>query len=248
MRLQQPIEKSSDDAYIAHSSSGGGGGGADDGAVIAVQHDQLDDVFGSAPASPTETDSHNDSHPSDMPRLQTEHTTAGYREGITVAKESSIQAGFDEGFSLGAALGSQAGQLLGLVEGIADALKTHTAETAETSTQLLRDATRELSTDSIFSPEYWASDGNWTYEVVAAAHHDDGAAGEQMIVFSDVANAHPLIRKWRGIVDEQLRVWRVRRLLLEEEETGPRLETAAVGAGEAVNSSAAPRGKQALDW
>ncbi|KAG5999876.1 hypothetical protein E4U21_006167, partial [Claviceps maximensis] len=126
MRLQ-PAGNSSDDAYFAHDAGGDGG--------IAVPHhhhhhhhhphpqsslgqlppsNQLDDVFGSAPASPDQTDVRDHSHPSDIPRLQTEHATAGYREGITAAKESSIQPGFDEGFSLGAALGSHAGRLLGL--------------------------------------------------------------------------------------------------------------------------------------
>lgn len=210
----------------------------------------LDDVFGSAPASPTETAAHSTSHPSDMPRLQTEHTTAGYREGITVAKESSVQAGFDEGFSLGAALGAQAGQLLGLVEGIADALKTHVAETAEASAQLLREARTDLSTDHIFRPEYWAPDGNWTYDVVAAGQDDDdGGGGEpgQQIVFSDVANAHPLIRKWRTIVDEQLRRWRIQTSLLETE-TAARLDATAVTAEPLNSSVAAPRANQTLDW
>ncbi|KAG6014692.1 hypothetical protein E4U43_006248 [Claviceps pusilla] len=260
MRLQ-PIENSSDDACFAHSSGGGGGS-------MAAQHHQasrdqldqldrpnhLDDVFGSAPASPTETAAHSISHPSDVPRLQTEHTTAGYREGITVAKESSVQAGFDEGFSLGAALGAQAGQLLGLVEGIADALKTHVAETADAddaavaSAQLLREARTDLSTDNIFRPEYWAPDGNWTYDVVAAGQ-DDGDDGEpgQQIVFFDVANAHPLIRKWRTIVDEQLRRWRIQTSLLETD-TAARLDATAVTAEPLNSSVAAPRANQTLDW
>ncbi|KAG5915024.1 hypothetical protein E4U42_000180 [Claviceps africana] len=242
MRLQ-PIDSSSSDAYFAQA--GGGGGTATHHEASVGQSHQFDDVFGSAPASPSAPETQNDSHPSDVPRLQTEHTTAGYREGITVAKESSIQAGFDEGFSLGAALGAQAGQLLGMVEGIADALKARTAgtaeeTTAEASTRLLREARDDLCTDNIFSAQYWAPDGNWRYDVVAA--HQDG---DRAIVFSDVADAHPVIRKWRDIVDEQLRAWRIQTSVLDNED-GPRLDAAVVA--EPPNLSAALRANQTLDW
>src|ERR1700761_2373964 len=76
--------------------------------------DPLDDVFGSAPASPTLAAQRNDdnttvqspstraAHPSDVPRLRSTHVTNGYREGIAASKEQHIQAGFDEGYSLGA--------------------------------------------------------------------------------------------------------------------------------------------------
>src|SRR6187431_1331366 len=92
--------------------------------------DLLDDVWGDELASEdhervlTPYGAH--AHPSDMHRLQREHSTAGYREGITVAKAQSIQEGFDEGFGLGATVGARAGQLLGLLEGVANAL--HLAE------------------------------------------------------------------------------------------------------------------------
>ncbi|KAK2599974.1 Essential protein Yae1, N terminal [Conoideocrella luteorostrata] len=226
----QPIETSPDDAYLAQ-----GGGG------LRVEHessplDQFDDVFGSAPASPTEQEAQNGPHPSDMRRLETEHTTAGYREGITMAKESSIQAGFDEGFSLGATIGSRAGQLLGVTEGIADALKGQTGEAIQASVKLLDEAREELSTANIFSAEYWASDGNWNYDVIAKE-------GDQ-ILFTDVANAHPLIRKWSNIVDEQVRLWHIQLSLLDDE-SGPRVDTAVV---EPLNAPATAGTKQTLDW
>lgn len=220
--------------------SGGDGGDGGEGIAVAVEHqgslNQFDDVFGSGPDPPTEQEVQNGPQPSDMRRLEIEHTTAGYREGITAAKVSSVQVGFDEGFSLGATIGSQAGQLLGMIEGIADALKGHTAEAAEASTKLLSDAKGELSTDKIFSAEYWASDGNWSYEVTA----EDG----EQILFSDVATAHPLVRKWRRIVNEQLEVWRIQLSLLHTE-TGPRLDTAGV---EPLKSAAPTGAKQTLDW
>lgn len=231
MRIQ-PIEDSPEDVYLSQ------GGGA---VMLEAQtsREPFDDVFGSAPASPTaegQVEAQNSSHPSDIHRLQTEHTTAGYREGISVAKESSIQEGFDEGFSLGACIGSRAGQLLGIVEGIADALKKQQGEAAASSEKLLTDAKAELSTAKIFSGEYWAPDGNWSYEV-------DAADGDQ-VVFSDVANAHPLIRKWSQIVDEQVNLWQIRLSLLDDE-TSVRLDTDAA----APSATSAPaRSKQSLDW
>ncbi|KAG5999238.1 hypothetical protein E4U21_007189, partial [Claviceps maximensis] len=129
--------------------------------------------------------------------------------------------------------------------GIADALDAQTRGTnaaeAEAPTQLLRTARDDLGVDSIFSADYWAPDGTWTYDV-------GGPDGQ--IVFSDVADAHPMIRKWRDIVDEQLRAWRVRTTLLDSE-TGSRLDDMAAGvvaAEPSSLSSGAPRPNQSLDW
>ncbi|KAG6023029.1 hypothetical protein E4U41_002104 [Claviceps citrina] len=238
----QPIEKSPDGGPLARAGR----------RAIAAEEghaspDQLDDVFGPAPVSSSMGATQpSDAHPSDMPRLQTEHATAGYREGITAAKASSIQAGFDEGFSLGASIGSRAGRLLGLLEGIADALggaQHHTAEAAEAaeaSSKLLRDARAELAAERIFSAEFWAPDGNWRYEVPVARDDDSG----QQVLFADVAEAHPLVRKWSGLVRQQLEAWQIQMSLLDDE-TGPRLDEAAVLS---AASTAPVRAKQTLDW
>ena len=89
------------------------------------RHDPLDDVFGSAPSSPSLPPSMNgggNTEHSDVPRLRRIHVTSGYREGISVSKEEHIQAGFDEGFSLGGEIGMRAGWCLGVLEGINQAL------------------------------------------------------------------------------------------------------------------------------
>src|SRR4051794_18720484 len=74
--------------------------------------DPLGDVFGSDDVAPgpslADPPMHipgTQHHPSDLHRLQQQHVTAGYRDGVTAAKAESIQSGFDEGFSLGAAVG-----------------------------------------------------------------------------------------------------------------------------------------------
>ncbi|KAM0541872.1 hypothetical protein ACHAPJ_013062 [Fusarium lateritium] len=207
-------------------------------------NDALDDVFGSGPSSPTAEHGHSDehdasgtAHPSDIRRLQTEHTTAGYREGITVSKESSLQAGFDEGFSLGASVGLRAGQLLGLLEGIAEAVRGRDDADSTKVVELTTKAREELSTENIFKPDYWAEDGNWKYEVKPAA-------GTEEVLFTDVADAHPLVKKWSAVVEEQVALWKIDRSVLDDE-TGLRLEAVV---DESLGSGAAPTAKKPLDW
>ncbi|KAF3480021.1 uncharacterized protein GIQ15_06997 [Arthroderma uncinatum] len=86
----------------------------------------LDDVFGSSPPQsaadslrshiPDSTPSH--AEPSDLPSLRRQHVTAGYRDGIAVAKGEHVQRGFDSGFPVGAELGIRVGVVLGVLEGL----------------------------------------------------------------------------------------------------------------------------------
>jgi hypothetical protein len=279
----RPVEQSMDDEYLGQ---GGGGGSVDATAMVTAMapeaeagsgsgglYSSLDDVFGSESDSfPASGDDGNATavvtsldrpgsprHPSDMRRLETEHATAGYREGISTAKEKTVQAGFDEGFSLGATIGLAAGQLLGMLEGIDDALKSRlggqagsqagsqdgqgTSSAAATS-ELLVEAKQELSVLKIFSPDYWAPDGNWSYDVEP---HGDG----DEILFPDVAKAHPLIRKWTAVVDEQARLWKIDRSVLDGDAG---MEAAAEDATTAGTSTATiplplPASRQQpLDW
>lgn len=101
--------------------------------ATAPAMDSLDDVFGSAPASPVlagDRDSQDIesatrlrvADPSDIPRLRSTHVTNGYREGIAVSKEKYVQDGFDEGFGLGAEIGVRAGWCLGILYALVKAV------------------------------------------------------------------------------------------------------------------------------
>ena len=254
----RPAEPEIDDFYVQMAS-------AHDAAPAAVYEDPFDDVFGSdseagaAPLPPhgsgTQTHGQENMTP-DIRRLQVTHSTTGYREGITEGKAQSIQAGFDEGYGLGANVGLKAGQILGLLEGIAAALAQQqqkqqapatdagadgSGEHAHAhSTSLLAEARAELKTESIFDQAYWSPDGSWKYDVTSS--RTDGE-----ILFEDVADAHPLIVKWKRITDEEMRRWDLHLDLASlrgEEQPPPHEDEAA--AAKTVKLDQQPR--QALEW
>ncbi|KAI0838117.1 hypothetical protein F5Y06DRAFT_62744 [Hypoxylon sp. FL0890] len=140
----------------------------------------------------------------DTRRLQTQHTTEGYRDGIAVGKAESIQAGFDEGFSVGAHVGLKAGRILGLLEGVAGALKESGHHSSTRIEQLLSDAKSDLNTDSIFSEQYWTPDGSWRYRV-------KGSEDNSKVSFEDLALKHPVIMKWNKTIE-----WEIKRWFLDE--------------------------------
>ncbi|KAL5606326.1 hypothetical protein BROUX41_002743 [Berkeleyomyces rouxiae] len=141
---------------------------------------------------------------SELPRLQREHATNGYRDGVIAAKATSIQAGFDEGFSLGATFGKVAGQIHGMLNGIAEALPRDTAENREI-VALVAAAQQALCVEAIFASEYWNGDGTWKYNV-PEENDDDEAA----VVFEDVVRAHPVIQQWSKTVEKVMGRWNVK--------------------------------------
>ncbi|KAK3330056.1 hypothetical protein B0H66DRAFT_542660 [Apodospora peruviana] len=199
---------------------------------------------------------HSHPHPSDVPRLQQEHTKAGYRDGVTCAKASSVQAGFDEGFGLGATIGAKAGQILGLLTSLVTS--SPPGEEKKRLQDLLNAATAELSVRSIFSPEYWADDGTWKYHIdvpsptesgVVLKKEEDPKAAD--LTFSHVAAAHPLLKRWTTIIHTETdRYGLVFHGLLpeEEEETD---EKHGKGVKKLVVTAAAAAAKEpkgALAW
>ncbi|KFX86153.1 hypothetical protein O988_09740, partial [Pseudogymnoascus sp. VKM F-3808] len=175
----------------------------------------LDDVFGSAPSSPTlshATIPSRNNEPSEVPRLRSAHSTAGYRDGLTTAKGTTIQEGFDEGYGLGATMGLRIGAVLGTLEGIwaafakADAKRAPAVNDGEVrmgsigsqpETERLRvlvvKARSELRTEGVFGRQYWGEDGIWVYDV-----QENGGG------WKDVVDAHPLIQSWEAVVAEEV--------------------------------------------
>lgn len=174
------------------------------------ENDDLDDVFGSTPGSPTfggegET-------VSDIPRLKEKHETDGYRDGVTQGKAQSVQKGFDEGYGLGAVLGLKIGRIIGLLEGIFGAVTVAASKNADLWSEelrrmedLLRRAKEELRTEKVFGREWWGEDGIWKFDV----------PGED-VIFPDVAAAHPLIKQWGEVVQKEIEKWTLDMNLMED--------------------------------
>lgn len=212
-------------------------------------NDPLDDVWGadSAPASPSlhPAPASPALHPSDIPRLRQEHATAGYRDGVAAAKAGSAQAGFDEGFGLGAVLGARAGRALGVLEGLGLAVPGD-----ERLRGLVEAARRELGVGEVFAREFWDGEGVWRFEVLPrrGGGGDGGGDGEE-IVFADVAGAHPLVRKWEGILEEEARRCGVDLEVLSGEEGVVRAGDEGAGERREDGKSAVQvKEKKALDW
>ena len=162
----------------------------------------LDDVFSdSRPSSPTGTapETLQPSEPSEIPRLRTIHTTAGYRDGIASSKIASLQPGFDEGYSLGAVLGLRVGNMLGIIDGISNALRDVKGMEEERGRilELSGQAKQELDLRNIFGRDFWGDDGIWKYDVLQMEEEQEGG-----VTFEKVADAHPLLSKWRIKVEE----------------------------------------------
>ncbi|KAI0172366.1 hypothetical protein GGR52DRAFT_401474 [Hypoxylon sp. FL1284] len=134
----------------------------------------------------------------DAKKLQSQHTTEGYRDGISHGKTDRIQAGFDDGYELGAELGLSAGRILGLLEGLVDSFNDVGLSTNGRIDELLSAATRELGEGSIFARDYWHEDGSWKYPV-------DEPVSKHGSLSENVANSHPAITKWAAKVDHGMK-------------------------------------------
>lgn len=213
----QPVEPSENDMYLSH---------AGDSHQPQIVNDPLDDVFGNDENEPQNTQT---SHPSDMRRLQTDHSTAGYREGLNLGKQDSLQKGFDEGYTIGAAIGLQAGQILGVLEGINEALPDN-----KEMDELLSRAKDELSVDKLFNGDYWKTDGMPSYEV-----------DERLLQKKEGGLAHPSIHKWAGLLEEQIQRWGIDNNVLDA--TQPE-QAPGKTADEATDLSAQAAVENPLDW
>ena len=232
------------------------------GTAPSHANNDLDDVFGSAPASPRAGHEGGDlfgegesqrgnAEWSDVPRLQEKHETEGYRDGVTKGKAGSVQKGFDEGYGLGATLGLRIGKVLGVLEGIYGAVQTAARDPANGEDReweaqrrrveiLFGEARKELKTQSLFGKEWWGEDGIWTFKV-------PGEEEGREVTFPDVAGAHPLVVKWENLVEEEVERWGLDLGLMggetDEKELGER-----AGTKEEPPASTAPGAAKELSW
>lgn len=181
----------------------------------------LDDVWGPAPSSSTSETFPRDANnirnePSDIPRLRSEHSTSGYRDGLSSAKNITIQDGFDEGYSLGAVMGLEIGTVLGLLGGIYNAVRdsgVHDSSDHKGLITLLETASRELRMEEVFGRDWWSEDGTWRYEVSG-----EGVEETEDFTFKEVVDSHPIIQKWKGLVNGEAKKWGLDLTVMERAE------------------------------
>lgn len=212
----QPVEPTESDIYLSQAAAE---------SYSQMINDPLDDVFGDDEEEHINTQN---SHPSDMRRLQTDHSTAGYREGVNIGKQDSLQKGFDEGYTLGAAIGLQAGQILGVLEGIAEALHDN-----KEMDQLLEKAKDELSVEKLFCSDYWKADGLPSYNI-----------DEASLQKKDSGLAHPSVKRWTAIMEEQIKRWGINRSVLDIAQP----EASGKATDEQTDLSAQAAVENPLDW
>ena len=161
----------------------------------------LDDIFSDSPSvSPSLP--HHINEPSDIPRIRSTHSTAGYRAGISASKTNSLQPGFDQGYSLGAAFGLRVGYLLGVLETLYAATNNAPLAERDRVRALQVESRKDLSLERIFAKEWWGEDGVWKYTV----HNEDGqdSNGDSNVTFDIIARCHPILNKWGHIVDKEM--------------------------------------------
>ncbi|KAF2817086.1 uncharacterized protein BDZ99DRAFT_8733 [Mytilinidion resinicola] len=201
-------------------------------APLGVSNNALDDIYGSAPASPT-LSSHDPSAEhtellnfqthealSDIPAIRRSHNTAGYREGVSTSKEKFIQEGFDEGYALGACLGQKVGYILGVLEGIVTALR-RTASVSngwKDARALLETARKDLRVEVLLGTQWVDGEGLWKWDV-------PGAETEGGVTFIEVADAHPILKSWVGNTEKIAREWSVDLEALQGREQEEQIES-----------------------
>ncbi|RPA71439.1 hypothetical protein BJ508DRAFT_92026 [Ascobolus immersus RN42] len=138
--------------------------------------------------------------PSEVQGLKRQHTTEGYRDGVTVGKEESVQKGFDEGYNIGALFGLRVGWLGGVVDGLVKC-----AELSEDKDVLLdkvqlvkKKFLEETALEKLFSKDYFDDKAVWAYEVETTNSHSGDE--EEAYTFDEVVASHPIIKKWTGTV------------------------------------------------
>ncbi|KAG9187698.1 hypothetical protein G6011_05569 [Alternaria panax] len=164
----------------------------------------LDDIYGSAPASPTLSSNapHMRTHEilSDLPSRQRALDTDAYREGLANSKGQYVQEGFDEGYSLGANLGLKVGYILGILQGFVAALRSHDERIHKEVTQVCESARKELAIEELLGCQWVDEGGIWKWGVVGK--EDDPT-------FREVSDQHPLVIKWMAVVRELAKKWNV---------------------------------------
>jgi hypothetical protein len=165
-------------------------------------HDNaLDDIYGSEPSSPNlSANLRNHEILSDLPSRQRALDTDAYREGLANSKGQYVQEGFDEGYSLGANLGLRVGYILGVLQGFVAAWKGHDEQAYKEVNDVYAAARKELAIEELLGQQWVDEEGIWKWAVEGE---------EEDPTLKEVADQHPLVKKWMGTVEDLAKRWKV---------------------------------------
>jgi hypothetical protein len=159
--------------------------------VQGMKTDALDDIY------PRE-------HPhemlSDLPSRQRALDTDAYREGLVNSKGQHVQEGFDEGYSLGAILGLRVGQILGVLHGFVASWKGRDNQLFKETKATYDIAQRELAIEELLGQQWVNAEGIWQWDVTGE---------DEDPTFTEVAEQHPVVKKWANTVEEMADRWGV---------------------------------------
>jgi hypothetical protein len=175
---------------------------------FSPHNDPLDDIYGSAPSSPTLASrdplSAPDGRPheilSDLPSRQRALDTDAYREGLSNSKGQYVQEGFDEGYSLGANLGQRVGYILGVLRAFATALRGHDEVRWQEAKDMWEGAQKELAIQELLGQKWVNEEGVWKW---------DAEGKEEDVTFREVAEQHPVIKSWMQKLNTTAHKWGV---------------------------------------
>jgi hypothetical protein len=88
---------------------------------------------------------------SELPAMQRQHTTAGYREGLSASKAKSMQGGFDQGYPIGFELGLRVGKIFGVLEGFLTAFAKDKMGPPTGLVELYESAKQELASTQLLN-------------------------------------------------------------------------------------------------
>ncbi len=125
---------------------------------------------------------------SDLPAMQRQHMTAGYREGLSGSKAKSMQGGFDQGYPIGFELGIKVGQILGVLEGFLAPFAKDATKMPKCLVELYRKAKKELAISQLL-------DGL-----------DDEKLADRQFGIEDLpVKATETVKRWEDVVAEMMK-------------------------------------------
>jgi hypothetical protein len=125
---------------------------------------------------------------SELPAMQRQHMTSGYREGLSASKARSMQGGFDLGYPIGFELGLRVGKIFGVFEGFLAAFAKDKTGPPTGLVELYGSAKRELAMGQLLN-----------------GLDDEMLAGPEFEIKDLPLKSREVLQKWEELVTEMMK-------------------------------------------